>query len=244
MPLFDKTNLVVLLFLRLALILAVCGSITRASEPPGLEVSVFNTAHIPEANLRQAEARAGRIMWRAGIQVTWLDCSVTPALPKASEVPRPESSDACIAIHYPEHVAITILDRPRSATSETFGQAFLNENGSGGYIDIYYGRISSLRSDLLLSPSEILGCVIAHEIGHLQLGPNSHSRTGLMRAHWDAKSLSEAAKGQLLFTPSQSIAMQVTLEKSGRQECATKMPTLSSGLTKSPPATVSLNSLE
>jgi hypothetical protein len=185
-------------------------------------------------------------MARAGVHVTWLNCPSAAPLPEPEpgEEPQPESSDACIAIHYPEHVAVTILDHPRNVSGDTFGQAYLNENGSGSYIDIYYGRISSLRSDQPLSPSEILGCVMAHEIGHLQLGLNSHSKTGLMRAHWDTAALSDAAKGQLFFSLSQSIAIQATLDRTGKLECASKTPTLSSGLTKSPPASVSLNLLE
>ena len=33
----------------------------------------------------------------------------------------------------------------------------------------------------------ILGCVIAHELGHLLLGSNGHSVTGIMQPRWEAK---------------------------------------------------------
>jgi hypothetical protein len=67
---------------------------------------------------------------------------------------------------------------------------------------LYYERLSALRAELRITPAEILGCVIAHEIGHLELGADSHSQTFLMRAQWDSKSLSDASKGQLRFSRS------------------------------------------
>jgi hypothetical protein len=186
-------------------------SVAYGSSSPDLQVSVFNRALVPDDKLMQAEARAEKIMSRAGIHVTWLNCPVSPAGPTSVGLSSPTISEFCRAIHYPEHIAITVLDYPRNAAADTFGQAFLNEQGTGSYIDVYYERVSALRAEEAIAPAEILGCVIAHEIGHIELGAGSHSKSGLMRAHWDSKSLSDAAKGQLLFSPSQVIAMQTTL---------------------------------
>jgi hypothetical protein len=205
MPLAYRTTLAVLMFLPLW---ANC-AVARNSAIPNLQVSVFNRAQVPEDKIMQAEARAEKIMSRAGIHLTWLNCPL--AASGTARPPSPTISEPCRAIHYPEHVAVTILERPRSATADTFGQAFLNEQGSGSYIDVYYERVTALRTEPVTPSAELLGCVIAHEIGHLELGLDSHSKTGLMRAHWDNKSLSDAAKGQLLFSPSQVIAMQTTL---------------------------------
>jgi hypothetical protein len=205
MSLAYRTTWAVLMFLTLW---ANCG-IARNSAIPDLQVSVFNRAQVPEDKITQAEARAEKIMSRAGIHLTWLNCPV--AASGTARLPSPTISESCRQIHYPEHVAITILERPRHGTADTFGQAFLNEQGSGSYIDVYYERVTALRTEPLASSAEIFGCVIAHEIGHLELGLDSHSKTGLMRAHWDNKSLSAAAQGQLLFSPSQVIAMQTTL---------------------------------
>ena len=50
----------------------------------------------------------------------------------------------------------------------------------------------------------ILGNVIAHEIGHILLGPGSHSETGIMSFPWGRKQLLDASRGLLLFTPEQA----------------------------------------
>jgi hypothetical protein len=186
-------------------------AVAHSSPSPNLQVSVFNRAQVPEDKLMQAEARAEKIMSRAGIQLTWLNCPVSAPAPVTEGPPSPTISESCRAIHFPEHVAITILDRPLNATGDTFGQAFLNQEGTGSYIDVYYAKVSALHPETAIAPAEILGYVISHEIGHLELGLDSHSKTGLMRALWDSKSLSDAAKGQLLFSSSQVTAMRRTL---------------------------------
>jgi putative transposase len=43
----------------------------------------------------------------------------------------------------------------------------------------------------------------AHELGRLLMGLQEHSRSGLMRAQWDAKDLQRAEKGDLRFTDDQ-----------------------------------------
>lgn len=224
MSLSYRTILAVLMFL----ILWADYTVAHSSPSLNLQVSVFNRAMLPEDKLMQAEARADRIMSRAGIHPTWLNCPVSAIAPETGRLPSPTISDSCRAIHYPEHVAITILERPRNASADTFGEAFLDEQGRGSYIDVYYERVSALRSESTIAPAEILGCVIAHEIGHLELGLDSHSKAGLMRAHWDSKSLSDAAKGQLLFSPSQVIAMQTILARASQRACVGIAPKVAS----------------
>jgi hypothetical protein len=214
-----RTTLAVLMFLTGS----ANSAVAHSSSSPNLQVSVFNRAQVPGDKLMQAEVRAEKIMSHAGIRLTWLNCPVSATAPGNAGLPSPAISKSCQAIQYPEHVAITILDHPRNATADTFGQAFLNAQGTGSYIDVYYDRLSALRAEEPIAPAEILGYVIAHEIGHLELGADSHSKTGLMRAHWDTKSLSDAAKGQLLFSASQIIAMQTTLSLASQSTASQTM---------------------
>jgi hypothetical protein len=48
--------------------------------------------------------------------------------------------------------------------------------------------------------AQILGNMIAHEIGHVLLNLRSHSATGIMRGDWDLQDLQDVAYGCLLFT--------------------------------------------
>jgi hypothetical protein len=58
----------------------------------------------------------------------------------------------------------------------------------------------------------ILGHVIAHEIGHILLGPGSHSETGIMSFPWGRKQLVDASRGLLRFTPEEARNMLSKLD--------------------------------
>jgi hypothetical protein len=62
----------------------------------------------------------------------------------------------------------------------------------------------------------VLGAAIAHEIGHLFLGPNSHSPVGIMRGGWKQDDLLKASQARVTFTPDQ--AQRIRTEVRHRQE--------------------------
>jgi hypothetical protein len=57
----------------------------------------------------------------------------------------------------------------------------------------------------------VLGHAIAHEMGHILLGSNSHFSDGIMQAQWGKAALTHASKGDLLFTIDQSRTMRRNL---------------------------------
>ena len=59
---------------------------------------------------------------------------------------------------------------------------------SGGRASIFCDRIATTRGALQSFPIP-LGNIIAHEVGHLLLGGNSHSPSGIMRPHADVRGL-------------------------------------------------------
>jgi hypothetical protein len=59
----------------------------------------------------------------------------------------------------------------------------------------------------------ILGCVIAHEVGHLLLGLNSHTSAGVMQPRWERKQVRQAMTGVLLFTHEQSKLVQAEAKR-------------------------------
>ena len=57
----------------------------------------------------------------------------------------------------------------------------------------------------------LLGHVIAHEIGHLLLPPNSHSLKGLMAGHMDQRQALRATKGALWFSAKEAETIRAGL---------------------------------
>ena len=156
-----------------------------------LTVSVFNDAGVEQSVWLQAQGRATEIMRRSGISLTWLDCGFP-----ASGKPDPN----CGAISYPAHLSVRVVPKVSPVKGDILGQSFQDAAGEGNYVLAYYAGIKAFRAATTLPAGELLGCVIAHELGHLLLGTASHSPTGLMSARWQDPELQQAVRGNLFFT--------------------------------------------
>jgi hypothetical protein len=156
-----------------------------------LTVSVFNDAGVEPSVWSQAQARATEIMRGSGISLTWLNCGFP-----ASGIP----DSNCSTISYPTHLSVRVVRKVSPVKGDIFGQSFQNAAGEGNYVLVYYAGIKAFRAATTLPAGELLGCVVAHELGHLLLGTASHSPTGLMSAVWQDPELQQAVRGNLFFT--------------------------------------------
>ena len=114
----------------------------------------------------------------------------------------------CARFEWPAYLAVRIVPRSMHSASEVFGVAFLSEEGIGCYSDVFYDRALELHADWNVGLSDILGNVMARELGHLLLGSNSHSGTGIMRAQWQGEELRRLSRGSLSFTSQQASHMR------------------------------------
>jgi hypothetical protein len=165
----------------------------------GLTVSVFNDAGVPTAVLSVAHDRAIYILSRARVSLTWIDCG-TP-------LHRPPEDAGCSAISFPQHVSIRLVASASPVTQDTFGQSIQNAAGEGDYAVVYYRALESSNAAGRIRIGELLGHVVAHELGHLLLGADSHSATGLMSPVWQICELRQASRGSLFFTADQAKRM-------------------------------------
>jgi len=165
-----------------------------------LKVSVFNDARVPQPVLRAAELRARAVFAEAKLSLVWLDCG-TPG--------HWHTELGCQDVAFPSHLSVRLATGVPAGSGDIFGQSFLDERGEGSYVNVYLTPLASAKALEILREGDLLGCVIAHELGHLLLGKSSHSEEGLMRARWEARELREAAKGNLLFSKSETERMRV-----------------------------------
>lgn len=126
------------------------------------------------------------------------------------------AASSCGQFDWPTHLGVRLVAQSYRVRNDVFGMAFLSPEGTGCYSNVYYDRTVALRSDQNVSVAAILGNVIAHELGHLLLGSNSHAPAGIMRARWKDKELRGAAMGTLLFTPDQAENMRGKLRAASR----------------------------
>lgn len=168
-----------------------------------IKVMVLDNVKLSPSLLTRAETEAGRLFREAGIEIHWINCS------------KPGDTDNCHHVLRVDEFMLHIVHDGRTQTDLVFGEAFLGEDGTGKFSDVFFDRIRDTAGDLGLSVANLLGAVSAHELGHLLLGTRSHSLIGIMEPVWRNESLRRIGMGTLLFTPEQSQLMKRRLD-SGR----------------------------
>jgi len=187
---------------------------------PGIPKTTLSEAHITVrvmdyVNLRAAaraelEATTQRILRQAGVAVEFIDCLTGDA---------ETNTEACRAPLGPTDFALRILQpkfvlrilRPKLAMrGEQLGYAAMTPEG-GAYITVFICPEQQKARVSNLSNGPLLGHAVAHEIGHLLLGPNAHSATGIMRPVWRPVDEEWMEKGVLLFDEGQANKMRSAL---------------------------------
>ncbi len=170
----------------------------RKAPNPTITVLVYDYAHVSAATLAGAEGEAGRILSQAGVRSVWLACLD----PRDDEPQGP-----CQKVPEPVDVALRVLPGSSQNTSRDTRLGF---TVFPALASVYYESAVGLEKsdDVEIELPTILGCAIAHEVGHLLLGPNNHSIAGIMRGEWKSEQLRQALKGWLLFTHDQSKVIQ------------------------------------
>lgn len=66
---------------------------------------------------------------------------------------------------------------------------------TGARVEMIWGRISQTND----RPAELLGYVLAHEVGHVLEGVSRHSDEGIMKAHWTVREYADIKIGKFAF---------------------------------------------
>ena len=170
------------------LIAVIVSTVAGYAQSAKFSVALYNDAGVAQPVLQKAEAVASTLFERAGVQVSW-------------------ESDGRPEFGRRFSLRITPSTIPAMQAS-IFGVAFLSAEGEGRYADVFYSRVLQLHNDNNVSIPEVLGTVMAHELGHLLLGSNAHSETGIMQGQWRSPELDQLQKGVLLFTAEQARRMR------------------------------------
>jgi hypothetical protein len=169
-----------------------------------LTVRVYNYAQTSSTVLDQAKREAGRIFGEAGLKTVWLDCmsGQSSLLPQAP----------CQQAIGPTDIRLRILPSPvRNSLQDTvFGFAI-----APALATVYYESVLALAryDEREFEGSVVLGCAMAHEIGHLLLGSNSHSVSGVMQARWERRQIQEELRGGTLFTSKQARLIRAEMQR-------------------------------
>jgi hypothetical protein len=100
------------------------------------------------------------------------------------------------------YLVARLEDHAPYAERSALGYSITPDNGARAtFAYVCYARVKKVVS--AFSAGELLGLAIAHEIGHLLLGKNSHSNAGLMRPRWPSRDLEAKHWEEFTFTSEQ-----------------------------------------
>ena len=157
-----------------------------------VSVMVFDQAGVPDHLLSEAQERAGTILGKAGVEVGWVDCH------------RPANAAVCTVQADRLFLTIVTEDNRQVFGQDVLGRSVPGDHGIHGvYARVFFRHVQSKAEQERVNAAQILGLAMAHEFGHLLLGPKAHSAEGIMRANWSRRDMELGARGQLRFTDQQ-----------------------------------------
>jgi hypothetical protein len=194
--------------LRLSLVQAALGLVALVSSPQlyaqsepttatTIVILVYNYVHVSPATLAAAEREANKILRAAGAQADFVECLEQPVAPT--------SKDLCQRSWTTQTPGLRFI-----SGSNKFQEAEFAETAIPVLSTIYYEKVArrAHRENADADLPVFLGCVIAHELGHLLLGHPGHSATGIMQPQWGRTQLRQAQTGNLVFTREQATHIQ------------------------------------
>jgi hypothetical protein len=152
-----------------------------------VRVCLQNLAGAPSTTVDCAERECARIFRKAGIEVEWIAESQRQA----------------------DDLRVIIAARPvRGTRAGVLGYVVETPAGASAFV-VWPRALNWLAFDRPVY--EIIGRVMAHEIGHLLLPDDPHAPVGLMRGTWPADDLRTNAAGSFFFTPDQQLKIEQQL---------------------------------
>jgi hypothetical protein len=157
-----------------------------ASPMPKLRIVIYDFAHLDRSLVRNAKEVATAIFKESGIVTEWfdcgtsVDCNLRPGVVEFRLIIQPQVGN--------------VVKDPWQARdlAETYTLGFAipcNREDRACLFYIFYSPISSLASQFGARTGCVLGHVMVHEIGHALLGPDAHTRTGIMQPKFSIQAM-------------------------------------------------------
>jgi hypothetical protein len=162
-----------------------------------ITVSVCTQGRLTEKTVIASEAGAAARFRLADIEIAWAKCEIGLEGDEAAQ-------QHWFTVRLREGRPFIT---PVTSALDTLGEAFLSLDNAGYIADVYYEVVQTVAAAQEVELTTLLGYVIAHELGHLLLGPG-HSTRGVMRAGWDFRDLEAIRQGVLKFSPAEGDRMR------------------------------------
>jgi hypothetical protein len=179
---------------RLSLSLFVTLSGVMSAQTMPLPVQFYDYAGLRPAAFHEFVSRVDKIMVGAGLSIQVKICDRNDEAACETQTGRVRR----LVVRVLAGGAKTRRDARRSP----LGQSFADHEG-GTYASVFVGAVQDQAADADVPWITVLAYAAAHEIGHLLLGSQAHTRRGLMKANWDLNDYQEMNQNRCHFSSEQ-----------------------------------------
>jgi len=171
-----------------------------------MSVRVYNYAGDSADTLRTAESEAARIFAKAGVHLEWHECPIPV---------RAESADStCAAPLTPSDLELRIVNSVKLIRIHVSAEA--TGFTIGNLATVQLEPLRQLPTPTEYHRNQLLGQVIAHELGHALLGAR-HTSKGIMQARWGEEQSELKPVNEMLFSPDQTRALRLAVKRRSAQ---------------------------
>jgi hypothetical protein len=166
-----------------------------------IRIVVHNRAQLLPDLLEDAEKVTSEIFRAAEVDIEWFHVSPAFHLPAG---PSPV-------------IRAIIVSRGDGSSmnppADALGFTPSRQSHGSGLTYILEDRLDAVAKRLSIAKPVVLGVAVAHEIGHVLLPSQGHSKTGVMSALFDQALFRAAARGALTFTPMNTTGLHAMIAR-------------------------------
>ena len=202
--------MVPLLALTIALVIdgGQAAALSRSDADLTVTIRIHDYAHLPTESLSRARDAVTRVYASIGVETVWYDTLRFP-IRRGHTGSGGKEEDSAIA-----QLTINVVTPDMAARghvpADALGFAAVPEEGMGRIAYVIYDRVQRVAADARTNEVDLLGFVMAHEIGHL-LGLRSDAPLG--KCHWDRSEVAQMNLRHLEIPPLQASRIRSTLEQ-------------------------------
>jgi hypothetical protein len=168
---------------------------------PLMHVAICNVDGVRDSIVARAKVETTLVYSAAGVTIVWHDCYLFPS-------PTQQQREPWFVVRLRTGKPPLTVG---PASLDVMGKAYLAEEGGGSLSDAYLEAIQAMSEQYQSDQSALLGLVMAHELGHLLLGPG-HTSEGVMQRTWGLKQMFALSKRWLKFSKEDAARIRRALE--------------------------------
>ena len=187
---------------RLAIGLLYSSTLLAGAE--AITVHLYDYAGLSEATLTKAERETSRIYRHSGVEVSWMECAAEGVQGTSLTVCDPATAGTAISVS----ILPPDMEGRMRESAGLVGRGPVSGIAVGAHAYVFLHRVVEICDSGKYPQEIILGVLIAHEVGHVLLGSNSHWPQGIMSAKLSSADLRLALDDLLFFDEKQAATMR------------------------------------